>query len=119
MPRAGTPAVYADLVSPSNEAIDRWNTAADVADLAAIREVSNDLALLLTDFAAGIAAAAWPEDARTHAETLVAGLAREVDWYRTVASSTDDEATAVALEAPWSDDAVDAAARLREVLDGA
>lgn len=121
MPPAPTPtttaAAYAELVSPSNAAIDRWNTAADRADLAAIREISGELARLLADFASRVSAEDWPANARAHAGALVAGLALEVAWYRAVAAAVDDEATMVALESEWSDDAVEAAALLRETLD--
>ncbi|GEN78719.1 hypothetical protein [Actinotalea fermentans] len=118
MPPAPTPAVYNELVAPSNAAIDRWNAAADRADLAAIRAISAELALLLTDFATAVAAQPWPEAAQAHAADLVAGLALEVDWYRAVAATADDEGTVVTLEQPWSDDAVEAAALLREALGG-
>jgi hypothetical protein len=117
MPPAPTPAVYAELVSPSNAAIDRWNAAADRADLAAIREVSRELAALLADFADGVAGHTWPAGAQPHADALVAGLGLEIAWYHTVAATADDAATVLALEAPWSDDAVEAAALLREALD--
>lgn len=116
MPSAPTPATYDELVAPSNAAIDRWNAAADVVDLAAIRRVSGELASLLLDFAAGVQELRWPAEAEPHAQALVAGLALEVAWYRAVASCADDAATVAALEAPWSDDAVEAAALLREAV---
>lgn len=118
MPPAPTPATYDELASASNAAIDRWNAAADVVDLAGIRQVSGELAALLTEFAADVRSLHWPADVRAHADALVAGLALEVAWYRAVAACTDDEATVAALEAPWSDDAVEAAALLREALGG-
>ncbi len=119
MPVAPTPDVYDELVSPSNAAIDRWNAAADVVDLVGIRRVSGELASLLEEFAAGVQGLDWPADARPHAQALVAGLALEVAWYRGVASCADDGATVAALEEPWSDQAVEAAALLREALGAA
>lgn len=116
MPAAPTPATYDALVFASNAAIDRWNAAAQVVDLAGIRRVSGELASLLVDFAAGVRELRWPAEAEPHARALVAGLALEVAWYRDVAATTDDAATVAALEAPWSDDAVEAAALLREAL---
>ncbi len=116
MPSAPTPATYDELVSPSNAAIDRWNAAAEVVDLAGIRRVSGELAALLVEFAAGVQLHRWPADAEPHAKALIAGLAQEVAWYRAVAACADDVATVQALEAPWSDDAVEAAALLREAL---
>ena len=116
MPSAPTPATYDDLVCPSNAAIDRWNAAAEVVDLAGIRRVSGELASLLAEFAAGVQTLRWPDDAEPHAEALVAGLTLEVAWYRAVPACPDDAATVAALEAPWSDDAVEAAALLREAL---
>jgi hypothetical protein len=119
MPPAPTPAIYDELVRPSNAAIDSWNAAADVVDLAAIRRVSGDLASLLGEFAAGVQELDWPADALPHARDLVTGLALEIAWYRGVASCADDEATVAALEEPWSDQAVEAAALLREALGAA
>jgi hypothetical protein len=123
MPPAPTPSTtattYAELVAPSNAAIDRWNAAADDADLAAIRAASDELAVLLTDFAERVHGQTWPAHARAHAEALVAGLALEATWYRAVAATADDEATMVALESAWSDAAVEAAALLREALESA
>lgn len=116
MPPAPTPAIYDELVQPSNAAIDRWNAAADVVDLAGIRRESGELASLLEQFAAGVEAQDWPADARPHAQALVTGLALEVAWYRGVAACADDDATVAALEEPWSDEAVEAAALLREAL---
>ncbi len=116
MHAAPTSATYDDLVAPSNAAIDRWNAAAEVVDLAGIRDASGELASLLVEFAAGVRALPWSPDAEPHATSLVAGLEREVAWYRAVASSPDDAATVAALEAPWSDEAVEAAALLREAL---
>lgn len=115
-PPAPSLAVYDELVAPSNAAIDRWNAAADRADLPAIRVVSAELAALLADFAAAVATQSWPEAARAHATALVAGLALEIDWYRAVAATTDDEGTIAALGQPWSDDAVEAAVLLRETV---
>lgn len=119
MPSAPTPVTYDELVAPSNAAIDRWNAAAEVVDLDGIRRVSAELASLLVDFAAGVQELRWPAEAEPHAKALVAGLALEVAWYRAVAACADDVATVAALEAPWSDDAVEAAALLREALGGA
>ena len=113
---APTPATYDDLVSPSNAAIDRWNAAAEVVDLATIRRVSGELASLLADFRVGVQALEWQADAEPHAKALVAGLALEIAWYDAVAACPDDEATVAALGAPWSDEAVEAAALLREAL---
>ena len=118
MPSAPTPATYDELVAPSNAAIDRWNAAAEVVDLDGIRRASDELAALLTEFAAGVQGQEWAAEARPYASALVAGLALEVTWYRAVAACADDEATIAALEAPWSDDAVEAAALLREALGG-
>ena len=116
MPPAPTPTTYDDLVAPSNAAIDRWNAAADVVDLAGIRHVSGELAALLTEFASGLQHLDWPTQARPHADALAAGLVLEVTWYRAVAACADDESTVAALGAPWSDEAVEAAALLREAL---
>lgn len=117
MPPAPTPSVYAELVSPSNAAIDRWNAAADVGDLGTIRDVSAELTTLLADFATAVAAQPWSAGASPHADALVAGLSLEVAWYRAVAATADDQGTIAALEQPWSDDAVEAAALLREALE--
>ncbi|MBX9246099.1 hypothetical protein ICW40_14955 [Actinotalea ferrariae] len=106
--------LYLALVEPTNVMLDGFDTAVATSDMAALREVSGDLAQGYGELATALEEAAWPVEAEAGVAALVLELEGEIPAWEAIAEAEGDDETATRLaELPPTGPA---AAEIRSVL---